>query len=214
VPFTATAVFAALAAAQEPLPTPLPPLPKEEFHARRVALAKALVQAHPDRRVVVLLRGSGKAADMGPFVQTQDFLYLTGVSEPDVAMLLVPGPDGALAIDELLVPPFSRFAATWDGNFLAPGEASAQRTGFAACGNVRALNERLGGLLAADADGKRPLLLTLTQPAPRTGGTPRSTRNRARLQAGNEKTQMTCPGPGPGPPQPGQKLVPCPVFSR
>lgn len=172
VPFAATAAFAALAAAQQPL-APLPPLPKEEFHARREALAKALVQAHPDRRLVVLLRGSGKAADMGPFVQTQDFLYLTGIREPDLAMLLVPGQDGALATDELLVPPFSPFAATWDGNFLAPGEASAQRTGFAVCGNVRALNERLTTLLAADADGKRPLLLTLTQPAPRTGGTPR-----------------------------------------
>lgn len=176
VPFALAALLTAVATAQQPVPAPmapLPPLPKEEFQARRAALAKALVAAHPDRRVVVLLRGAGKAADMGPFVQTQDFLYLTGVNEPDLAMLLVPGKDGTLATDELLVPPFSRFAATWDGDFLAPGEASATRTGFAVCGNVRALAERLGALLAADADGKRPLLLTLTQPAPRIGGTPR-----------------------------------------
>jgi len=166
-------LFATLLPAQQALPTPAAPLPKEEFRARRQALAKELVAAHPDRRLVVLLRGAGKAADMGPFVQAQDFLYLTGVSEPDLALLLVPGADGTLATDALLVPPFSRFAATWDGDFLAPGEASAQRTGFAECGNVRALAERLGALLGEGADGKRPLLLTATQPMPRTGGTPR-----------------------------------------
>lgn len=174
-PFAAFSLllFATLLPAQQALPAPASPLPKEEFRARREALAKALVAAHPDRTLVVLLRGAGKAADMGPFVQAQDFLYLTGVSEPDLGLLLVPGADGALATDELLVPPFSRFAATWDGDFLAPGEASAQRTGFATCGNVRALGERLRELLVADATGKRPLLLTATQPMPRTGGTPR-----------------------------------------
>lgn len=38
---------------------------------------------------------------------------------------------------------------------------------------MRALTERLGALLGEGADGKRPLLLTATQPMPRTGGTPR-----------------------------------------
>jgi Xaa-Pro aminopeptidase len=181
-PFAAVSLllFATLLPAQQALPTPAATLPKEEFRARRQALAKALVAAHPDRGVVVLLRGAGKAADMGPFVQAQDFLYLTGVSEPDLALLLVPGADGALSTDELLVPPFSRFAATWDGDFLAPGESSAQRTGFATCGNVRALTERLRALLGNDAHGKRPLLLTATEPMPRTGGTPRKAADTAK----------------------------------
>ncbi len=158
------------AAAQTTLPEPPPPLAAEVFAQRRAALAAAIDAAHPGRRVVVLLRGADKAADMGPFVQDQDFLYLVGVAEPDLCLLLVPGDDG-LAVDELLVPPFSRFAATWDGNFLAPGEATAKRTGFRTAGNVRSLAARLDELLA-EQDGKRPLLLTLTSPSARTGSTP------------------------------------------
>jgi Xaa-Pro aminopeptidase len=154
------------------LPQPPAPLPKEEFQARRAALGKAIAAAHPDPAVVVLLRGAAKASDMGPFVQDQDFLYLTGIAEPDLALLLVVGADGALQADELLVPPHSRFAATWDGNFLAPGEATAVRTGFATAGNVRALGERLGTLLAKDDAGKTPLLLTNLKPSARIGSTP------------------------------------------
>ena len=158
-----------------------PPKPAE-FAARRAALAKAAVAAHPDRAVVVLLRGATKAADMGAFVQDQDFLYLTGTAEPDLAMLLVPGADGALTADELMVPPFSPFSATWDGRFLAPGEESAKRTGFATVGNVRGLAERLAAALAPDKDGKRPLLLTLTKAAARTGSTPRKASESAKAR--------------------------------
>jgi Xaa-Pro aminopeptidase len=154
------------------VPSPPAPLPKEEFRSRREALGRAIAAAFPDQALVVLLRGAAKASDMGPFVQDQDFLYLTGVAEPDLALLLQPSADGTLQIDELLVPPFSRFAATWDGKFLAPGEESAARTGFATAGNVRGLGERLTTLLAADADGKRPLLLTNLQASPRLGSTP------------------------------------------
>ena len=148
------------------------PPDKAEFAARRAAVAKAAVTAHPDRALVIILRGATKAADMGAFVQDQDFLYLAGVAEPDLAMVLVPGKDGTLAHDELLVPPFSPFSATWDGRFLAPGEESAKRTGFALVGNVRSISDRITEKLAAGADGKYPLLLTLTKAAARTGSTP------------------------------------------
>lgn len=164
-------LLAAVTTAQAPLPEPPAPPPVASFATRRVALAKAIVAAHPEREVVVLVRGAEKAADMGPFVQDQDFLYLTGVNEPDLALLLLPARDGSLAVDELLVPPFSRFAATWDGNFLAPGDNTAQRTGFAAATNVRALAERLDALLA-ERDGQRPLLVLPTRPAARLGSTP------------------------------------------
>lgn len=162
----------ALLTAQSPpsLPAAPAPLGKEEFHARRTALMKAIAAAIPDRTVVVLLRGGTKQADMGAFVQDQDFLYLTGIAEPDLAMVLA-GKGGELQHDELLVPPFSRFAATWDGNFLAPGEKTAERTGFAVAGNERGLQSRLDELLVADA-GKRPLLLLPSSAAARTGSTP------------------------------------------
>jgi Xaa-Pro aminopeptidase len=157
--------------AATPLVLPAPPAAPgpAEFRARRDRLARAIATLAP--AAVVLVRGAGKQPDMGPFVQDQDFLYLSGVSEPDLALVLVPGADGSLARDELLVPPFSRFAATWDGNFLAPGAAAAERTGFAAAGNVRSLPRLLDELLAP-RDGRRPVLFTLTEPAARLGSTP------------------------------------------
>lgn len=152
---------------------PAAPLPPQAFQARRAALAAAAVAAHPGRRLVVAVRGGARAADMSAFVQDQDFLYLTGVAEPGLAMLLVVSADGALQRDELLVPPFSRFAATWDGRFLAPGDEAAQRTGFRTCGNVRRLGAELDELVSPDADGQRPIVLVLQQPAARLGSTPR-----------------------------------------
>jgi Xaa-Pro aminopeptidase len=156
------------------------PIAPTELRARREAVAQAVAKQADGKTAVVLVRGAGKQADMGAFVQLQDFLYLAGVPEPDLAVLLVVGPDGALLRDELLVPPFSRFAATWDGDFLAPGEAAAKRTGFATAGNVRSLHRQLDELLAADAAGARPVLFTLTEPAARTGSTPRKAADGAR----------------------------------
>ncbi len=156
-------------------PAPLPPIPappdKAEFLARRQALARAVALSQREGHVVILVRGASKRADFGAFVQDQDFLYLTGIQEPDLALLLVPGPEGTLLVDELLVPPFSRFAATWDGTFLAPGEQTAERTGFQTAGNVRALPDRLQALLTADAAGERPVLYTPLLPAAMTGST-------------------------------------------
>jgi Xaa-Pro aminopeptidase len=167
------AIPALHAQAPAALPEPAAGLDKQQFEARRLALAKSIAGERTDGTVVVLVRGATKRADFGAFVQDQDFFYLSGVSEPDVALLLVLGPNGTLARDELLVPPFSRLAATWDGKFLAPGEESAQRTGFATVGNVRSLPTMLDELLATDAQNKRPTLFTPTKAAARLGSTPR-----------------------------------------
>lgn len=161
---------------QSESPSGLPERPAppsiQEFAARRAAVARAAALRHPGERVVILVRGALQTPDMGAFVQDQNFLYLCGISERNLAMLLVPDSEGHLEIDELLVPPYSRFAATWDGNFLAPGETTAARTGFGQAGNVRALKRRLGELLTADQAGTRPLLYTAIRPSPRTGSTP------------------------------------------
>lgn len=163
-----------------PLPAPSPPPAPAEFAQRRQDLLALLTAAAKGQPFVVLVRGNPGATDMGPFVQDQDFLYLSGVAEPKLALLLAANDAGQTTLDELLVPPHSQFAATWDGDFLAPGDATAQRTGFRTAGNVRALRERLDALLApADSTtapaapaGKPPLLFTLLQPAPRLGSTP------------------------------------------
>ncbi len=176
-----------LLTAQNPASLPAPPAPiaAAEFAARRATLVQEILKDQPDAHFAVVVRGSAGQTDMGAFVQTQDFLYLTGIAEPGLALLLVPGPDGALATDQLLVPPFSPLAATWDGNFLAPGEESAKRTGFATVGNVRSLAETLATTLVAANAGTRPVLYTLTRPAPRIGGTPSKAASAAAAQAGD-----------------------------
>lgn len=174
--FAMLLAVAAVAAQQAPAPTApattaVAPILTAELHARRETLARSIAAEHPGRAAIVLLRGGAKPVDMGAFVQDQDFLYLTGVAEPDVAMLLVVGADGALQRDALLVPPYSPFAAKWDGRFLAPGDEAAQRTGFGEVGNVRALDRELDALLGAATDA-RPVLVAAKAPAARLGSTP------------------------------------------
>jgi Xaa-Pro aminopeptidase len=152
-----------------PAPSPAPVAPTE-YKARRVALAEEIGARHPGEQVLVVLRGGPKQPDMGAFAQDQDFFYLTGVAEPTVAMLLVVE-DRALAHDELLVPPYSRFSAKWDGRFLAPGQESAARTGFAEVGNVRSLPRRLKEL-GGQRDGAPWTVVTATRRAARLGSTP------------------------------------------
>lgn len=172
--FAVLLAVAAAAAQQAPLPSAaaVAPIAPAELRLRREALARAIATEHPDRAAIVLLRGGAKPADMGAFVQDQDFLYLTGVAEPDVAMLLVVGADGTLQRDALLVPPYSPFAAKWDGRFLAPGDEAAQRTGFREVGNVRALDRELDALLGSAAAETRPVLVAARAPAARLGSTP------------------------------------------
>lgn len=146
------------------------PIEPSEHRQRRVELAAAIGAKHPGEQVLVVLRGGPKRADMGTFAQDQDFLYLTGVAEPDIAMLLLVD-DGTLVRDELLVPPYSPFAAKWDGSFLAPGEETARRTGFGEAGNVRSLARRLGELEARE-NGEPWVVVTATRPAARLGSTP------------------------------------------
>ncbi|MGE3175079.1 MAG: aminopeptidase P N-terminal domain-containing protein [Planctomycetota bacterium] len=167
------------ASAQAPVATPVaapepaPPLSPAHFAGVRQRIRDAVGDG------IVLLLGARKAVDMGPFVQDQDFLYATGIGQPELAMILTAGaasPDGD-DVDELLVPPFSRFAATWEGEFLAPGEAAAEQTGFGTVGNVRGLERRLDALLGGAAeDGRsgaqRPVLWTRLAPSAPIGSTP------------------------------------------
>lgn len=121
---------------------------------------------------LVVMRGSAAAMDMGQFGQDQDFYWLSGVSQPEVAMLLGPGKDGAPVLDELLVPPYSPFTAMWDGAGLAPGEKTAEQTGFAEVRNSRGLHRRLDELLAPNDAGDRPVLWIRRTPFVPPGGTP------------------------------------------
>jgi Xaa-Pro aminopeptidase len=74
-------------------------------------------------------------------------------------------------------------AAMWDGNFLAPGEKTAEHTGFATAGNVRSLATLAEEALAAKDGGTRPRLFTLRRPAARVGSTPSKAREIADAMA-------------------------------
>jgi Xaa-Pro aminopeptidase len=114
---------------------------------------------------------------MDAFSQDQEFWYLTGVAEPGVAILLFPKTGRQV----LFVPPFSRFTATWDGDRLAPGEASAAETGFDVVANIRTLvKQNLVEALAKVADGKRRMLWTILSPTPNRTATSGSASGAAR----------------------------------
>ena len=112
---------------------------------------------------------------MGRFYQDHEFYYLSGVSEPNVALLLAP----ATGDDILFVPPFNRFTAQWDGERLAPGEEAARRTGFKTVGNSRALERHLAEALKG---GAGTVVFTLLQPAPNMTATPASAMQAAEAQ--------------------------------
>ena len=158
----AAATFLSPLTAQEPEPAPLP---KEFFAGRRAALMDQIA-AEEGRHVVLLTAGAAVTNKWDTFRQGNEFYYMTGVREPALACLLFPNDRKEL----LLVQPFSRFTAKWDGARLAPGAAAAERTGFAEVGNVRLLEDLLEQALQPDEAGERPTLWTVTPPAERVQG--------------------------------------------
>lgn len=174
--FSLSLLLLGVAASQTaPIATGTGPIDKIELRQRRELLANKIAAAHPNSPTIVVLRGAAKQSDMGGFRQDQDFFYLTGVSEPDLAMLLIVDHRGALVRDELLVPPHSQFSAKWDGRFLAPGQKAAEFTGFATVGNVRSLEheltKQLGYRYNYDSNWV-PTVLTNVEPSAGLGNTP------------------------------------------
>lgn len=152
-----SALLAALAAmpgpavAQEPAPAPIG---ADFFAGRRQELMRRLGDG------VVLVMADAAPGGFQQFFQNNEFYYLSGIVEPGIAMLLLPKAGKSL----LLVHPYNRFTATWDGDRLTPGEESAKRTGFDEVGNVRQLDDLLDQHLAAGEGGARPTLWTVGSP--------------------------------------------------
>lgn len=163
-------ILTSVLTAQEPAPPASSP---ESFKARRMAVMEEIGEG------VIFLRGAPKQADMGSFYQDHEFFYLTGVTEPDVSLLLYPRSKREV----LLVPPFSRFTAKWEGARLVPGERSAEAAGFDEVGNVRGLLARLDQALAKDDQGERPVLWTVLAPSPGRTATAASMAGAVRARA-------------------------------
>lgn len=118
--------------------TPDPSTPRA-CAARRARLAAQLGSG-------VAVFASGEATD-GRFEADPDFRWLTGVGEPEAALLLVIE-SGALVGERLYLRERSPRQRLWEGPGLVPGPAAAEATGFASVLSRSELEPDLGVLFA------------------------------------------------------------------
>ncbi len=168
---------------------PAPPGP-EVYCARRKALAQKL------GGVPVLVFGAAKNQAYAPFRQNNRFYYLTGVAEPDAALLLVP----AEKREVLFLDPGDPKMERWDGPRLKPGKEAVRITGIETILPREDLPDRLDRLFVGKPAPSLGLpvfpeevgtrILDASYPAlekrrqdPLDGGTWREDRIRERLEA-------------------------------
>jgi Xaa-Pro aminopeptidase len=102
-------------------PPPLPdaaPIGAAEYAERRAALAAAM-----DDGVLLVMGSPEPAADYLPYEQRAHFRYLTGITEPDAA-LIIEKRDGQVE-ERLFVLPRDPARETWEGRRLGPAGADA-----------------------------------------------------------------------------------------
>lgn len=119
--------------------------PHASFHRdRRRALMQAIGSG------VILVRGAASIETYERFHQSHNFAYLTGVEEPDCALILIPKTGEEI----LVVPPPNRFREQWDGPMMRPGKRGQERTGIAKVvpGSSRSLVKRVREALARCGD--------------------------------------------------------------
>jgi len=122
------------------------PQPAAEYQGRRAKL-----RAEADGPVVLFgYTSRNDAGEVAVFFQDEDFYYLTGYSEPDAALVLIP--DSAAAktsgapTEILYLPPRDPREAIWGGAHLGPNDPGVtEKTGFQA---VRPFAELRGDLAA------------------------------------------------------------------
>ena len=122
------------------------PQPAAEYQGRREKL-----RAEADGPVVLFgYTSRNDAGEVAVFFQDEDFYYLTGYSEPDAALVVIP--DSAAAktsgapTEILYLPPRDPREAIWGGAHLGPNDPGvAEKTGFQA---VRPFAELRGDLAA------------------------------------------------------------------
>ena len=122
------------------------PQPAAEYQGRRARL-----RAEVDGPVVLFgYTSRNDAGEVAVFFQDEDFYYLTGYSEPDAALVLIPDSVAAKTsgapTEILYLPPRDPREAIWGGAHLGPNDPDvAEKTGFQA---VRPFAELRGDLAA------------------------------------------------------------------
>jgi len=122
------------------VPKASPTVPPQAYAKRRRALARCMGDG------VALVMGHAAAVrsrdDEYPFHQNPHFLYLTGIEEPDCAMLLE-ARSGRIKSAEIFVRPRSRLRERWEGARLGPARASKAGGGFTGGHPIGKLGEAL-----------------------------------------------------------------------
>ena len=125
-----------------PATPPPAPISREEYGQRRAALAAEMGQG-----VFVAFGSPESDADYLPFAQNSPFRYLTGITEPGAALVIVKNKGGVQ--EQLFVLPRNPAREVWEGARLG-AEGAEQLTGIPTRA-VSALMPRLDSLLARHA---------------------------------------------------------------
>ena len=125
-------------------------LPVAEYAERR----RALLDGLGGEGIVVIRGAEPMAEDYFRFRQRNDFMYLTGIEQPDALLLLVPegiDPEGR-ARSVVFLPPRNPFAERWSGPQVVPGEETARAFGLDEALPTADFEGRLAEALGRDAD--------------------------------------------------------------
>jgi Xaa-Pro aminopeptidase len=123
------------------------PQPAAEYQGRRAKL-----RAEVDGPVVLFgYTSRNDAGEVAVFFQDEDFYYLTGYSEPDAALVLIPDSMAAKSsggpTEILYLPPRDPREAIWGGAHLGPNDPGvAEKTGFQAVRPFAELRDDLAAL--------------------------------------------------------------------
>lgn len=154
-------LFVAVVAMAVPIPTLAqdqpaeddgPNIPKAEYRERR---EKAL-GAFKDGIVVMLGTRDEEFGEFVKFRQRNDLMYLTGVSQPDASLILVPSElsaDGK-AREILFLPPRNRGTEQWMGARIGPGPEGAEHFGIAEALPADQFQATLDALIPAKGEGE------------------------------------------------------------
>ncbi len=116
-----------------------PPVPVEEYRARRNTLRKSLA----DGALVLYALSTADADEFrGPFRQESNFFYLTGWNEPGAILLILPG---SVAPREILfLPEKNPRMERWTGPRSSPSDSNiSAKTGFSEVETTKSFESRL-----------------------------------------------------------------------
>jgi len=147
---------------------------------------RALAQQRSDGAIVLFGVGVAQGRmSPGPFLQESNFLYLSGVREPDVALLIEPASDRGPYRETLFLTESSSVEQEWNGRRIDPSdEAAAAETGFAEVLEAGKLKSRLKAAL-----DRHKRLYTLLGDGPEVHGRPGAPDAEARLAALGVETE-------------------------